>query len=288
MWCNGIYANLEEFIHLWCSCVDSTFVTSWWKFMGLSARQTTSSTWTPARRRSSVDTWSSISTMQRSKTTYIWVRTVLFFCLFFVLYCIVFIYLPLHFSLSRKVYPCNSSTSLEHAQKWKRCRCWDEYRGRRQWDKVCYFPHQWEWWFTSSVIITLYNSSRCRADSGAAAESPASKRRRQEERDLSFLQVKNRDGQVSLFVDLGKDICRFLFVALWFYVSSICNCVFFFTGVYTKNRNFRLYKSSKVGKNAAFTVADDNRFLPTPERRGISKEESVFLASLVCNLRYGS
>ncbi len=57
------------------------------------------------------------------------------------------------------------------------------------------------------------------------------------------------------------------------------------TGVYTKNRNFRLYKSSKVGKNAAFTVAEDNMFIPKPEK-GISVEESVFLASLVCNLRY--
>lgn len=56
------------------------------------------------------------------------------------------------------------------------------------------------------------------------------------------------------------------------------------TGVYTKNRNFRLYKSSKVGKNAAFTVADDNEFIHKPEK-GISAEESVFLASLVCNIR---
>lgn len=59
------------------------------------------------------------------------------------------------------------------------------------------------------------------------------------------------------------------------------------TGVYTKNRNFRLYKSSKVGKNAAFTVADDNEFIGKPEK-GISAEESVFLASLVCNMRYNT
>ena len=57
------------------------------------------------------------------------------------------------------------------------------------------------------------------------------------------------------------------------------------TGVYTKNRNFRLYKSSKAGKNAAFTVADDNKFI-TKREKGISPEESVFLASLICNLRY--
>ena len=57
------------------------------------------------------------------------------------------------------------------------------------------------------------------------------------------------------------------------------------TGVYTKNRNFRLYKSSKVGKNAAFTLADDNKFIDKPEK-GMSAEQSVFLASLVCNVRY--
>nr|XP_046273314.1 DNA-directed primase/polymerase protein isoform X2 [Scatophagus argus] len=90
------------------------------------------------------------------------------------------------------------------------------------------------------------------------AESPQTKRHKREERDLSFLWVKNKDGQDCLFVDLG---------------------------VYTKNRNFRLYKSSKVGKNAAFTVADDNKFVAKPEK-GISVEESVFLASLVCNLSF--
>ncbi|XP_070842083.1 DNA-directed primase/polymerase protein [Chaetodon trifascialis] len=90
------------------------------------------------------------------------------------------------------------------------------------------------------------------------ADSPKTKRRKLEERDRRFLQVKNKDGQDCLFVDLG---------------------------VYTRNRNFRLYKSSKVGKNAAFTVADDNTFVAKPEK-GISAEESVFLASLVCNLRF--
>ncbi|XP_031727275.1 DNA-directed primase/polymerase protein [Anarrhichthys ocellatus] len=90
------------------------------------------------------------------------------------------------------------------------------------------------------------------------AESPQAKRCKQEETDLKFLQVKNKDGQDCLFVDLG---------------------------VYTKNRNFRLYKSSKVGKNSAFTVADDNTFIHKPDK-GVSEEESVFLASLVCNMSF--
>lgn len=61
----------------------------------------------------------------------------------------------------------------------------------------------------------------------------------------------------------------------------------FFTkiGVYTKNRNFRLYKSSKAGKRTAFILAGDNIFHAKPEK-GISAEESVFLASLLCNVRY--
>ncbi|TKS68266.1 DNA-directed primase/polymerase protein [Collichthys lucidus] len=96
------------------------------------------------------------------------------------------------------------------------------------------------------------------AKAGEMSESPQTKRRKQGDADLRFLQVKKKDGQDSLFVDLG---------------------------VYTKNRNFRLYKSSKVGKNAAFTVADDNEFTAKPEK-GISAEESVFLASLVCNLSF--
>ncbi|XP_049426856.1 DNA-directed primase/polymerase protein [Epinephelus fuscoguttatus] len=103
--------------------------------------------------------------------------------------------------------------------------------------------------------------TRTHADSakaGVTLESPQAKRRKQEEKDLSFLQVKNKDGQDCLFVDLG---------------------------VYTKNRNFRLYKSSKVGKNAAFTVADDNKFIDKPQK-GISAEESMFLASLVCNVSF--
>ncbi|XP_042340504.1 DNA-directed primase/polymerase protein [Plectropomus leopardus] len=101
-------------------------------------------------------------------------------------------------------------------------------------------------------------SEETSAKADETSESPQAKRRKQKDRDLRFLQVKNKDGQDCLFVDLG---------------------------VYTKNRNFRLYKSSKVGKNAAFTVADDNKFNEKPEK-GITPEESVFLASLVCNVSF--
>lgn len=55
-------------------------------------------------------------------------------------------------------------------------------------------------------------------------------------------------------------------------------------GVYTKNRNFRLYKSSKLGKNAAFTVAEDNKYFPKLVKQSTA-EEHIFLASLITNVR---
>lgn len=89
-------------------------------------------------------------------------------------------------------------------------------------------------------------------------EGPQVKKCKPEDEDLSFLLVKSKNGEDCLFVDLG---------------------------VYTKNRNFRLYKSSKIGKNAAFTVADDNEFVPKTEK-GVSVEQGLFLASLVCNISF--
>ncbi|TNM85901.1 hypothetical protein fugu_008172 [Takifugu bimaculatus] len=96
------------------------------------------------------------------------------------------------------------------------------------------------------------------AKTSESCGSPPTKRHKQEERDLGFLLVKNKDGQDCLFVDLG---------------------------VYTKNRNFRLYKSSKAGKRTVFAVAEDNTFHAKPEKSR-SAEESVFLASLVCNVSF--
>ncbi|XP_006882341.1 PREDICTED: coiled-coil domain-containing protein 111 [Elephantulus edwardii] len=76
--------------------------------------------------------------------------------------------------------------------------------------------------------------------------------------DLSFLVVKNDTGEKHLFVDLG---------------------------VYTRNRNFRLYKSSKIGKHIALEVAKDNRFSPK-QSESICEENQYFLSSLVSNVRY--
>ncbi|KFP24939.1 Coiled-coil domain-containing protein 111, partial [Colius striatus] len=75
--------------------------------------------------------------------------------------------------------------------------------------------------------------------------------------ELSFLIVNNKEGDKQLFVDLG---------------------------VYTKNRNFRMYKSSKAGKNVILKIAEDNKFVPDCEEN-ISLEEAYFLSSLICNIR---
>ncbi|XP_007466581.1 PREDICTED: DNA-directed primase/polymerase protein [Lipotes vexillifer] len=76
--------------------------------------------------------------------------------------------------------------------------------------------------------------------------------------DLSFLIVKNNVGEKHLFVDLG---------------------------VYTRNRNFRLYKSSKIGKYVPLEVAEDNKFYPV-QSKNISKENQYFLSALVSNVRF--
>ncbi|XP_009909170.2 DNA-directed primase/polymerase protein [Dryobates pubescens] len=75
--------------------------------------------------------------------------------------------------------------------------------------------------------------------------------------DFSFLIVNDKEGNKQLFVDLG---------------------------VYTKNRNFRMYKSSKAGKNVMLKIAEDNKFVPSCED-GVSLEEAYFLSSLICNVR---
>ncbi|XP_041335795.1 DNA-directed primase/polymerase protein isoform X3 [Pyrgilauda ruficollis] len=74
--------------------------------------------------------------------------------------------------------------------------------------------------------------------------------------DFSFLIVKDKEGNRQLFVDLG---------------------------VYTKNRNFRMYKSSKAGKNVILKIAEDNKFIPSCEK-DVSLEEAYFLSSLICNI----
>ncbi|XP_054679843.1 DNA-directed primase/polymerase protein isoform X3 [Grus americana] len=75
--------------------------------------------------------------------------------------------------------------------------------------------------------------------------------------EFSFLIVNGKEGGKQLFVDLG---------------------------VYTRNRNFRMYKSSKAGKNVILKIAEDNKFVPDCEE-DVSLEEAYFLSSLICNIR---
>ncbi|KFZ53593.1 Coiled-coil domain-containing protein 111, partial [Podiceps cristatus] len=78
-----------------------------------------------------------------------------------------------------------------------------------------------------------------------------------ENAEFSFLIVNDKEGNKQLFVDLG---------------------------VYTRNRNFRMYKSSKAGKNVILKIAEDNKFVPNCEEN-VSLEEAYFLSSLICNIR---
>lgn len=76
--------------------------------------------------------------------------------------------------------------------------------------------------------------------------------------DLSFLIVNGKQGEKQLFVDLG---------------------------VYTKNRNFRLYKSSKAGDCTILDIAEDNKFVPKPVKNTCT-EQQYFFSSLICNIRF--
>ncbi|NXU77271.1 PRIPO protein, partial [Oreotrochilus melanogaster] len=78
-----------------------------------------------------------------------------------------------------------------------------------------------------------------------------------EDSEYSYLIINDKEGDKQLFVDLG---------------------------VYTRNRNFRMYKSSKAGKNVILKIAEDNTFVPNCGDND-SLEEAYFLSSLICNIR---
>ena len=79
--------------------------------------------------------------------------------------------------------------------------------------------------------------------------------------DVEKLFVKNQDGEMTFFCDLG---------------------------VYSRNRNFRLYGSTKIGKNAALVVAEQSGFhgdLKTRKKFRKNPDELeklFFLDTLVC------
>lgn len=56
----------------------------------------------------------------------------------------------------------------------------------------------------------------------------------------------------------------------------------FFLGVYTKNRAFRLYRSSKFDKKECFLVAQENQWKPIiVDFHPNEAEHKTFMASLV-------
>lgn len=55
-------------------------------------------------------------------------------------------------------------------------------------------------------------------------------------------------------------------------------------GVYTKNRNFRILRSTKFGKNSPLVVAQENQYVPL-KKAGESTEELLFMDSLVTTVR---
>ena len=78
-----------------------------------------------------------------------------------------------------------------------------------------------------------------------------------------------------MFFEYAK--CRFSQVLQW-----VCIKLLSFTGVYTKNRNFRLFMSSKLGKKSPLTVSDQNQYMPD---KGGNSEEQLFCDSLVANVQ---
>ncbi|CAH1799428.1 unnamed protein product [Owenia fusiformis] len=58
------------------------------------------------------------------------------------------------------------------------------------------------------------------------------------------------------------------------------------TGVYTKNRNFRLYLSSKRGKNNHLRLSKWNKYSPKPTKTTRDIEKRIFLDSLIANVKY--
>ncbi|XP_074678841.1 DNA-directed primase/polymerase protein isoform X1 [Strix aluco] len=100
--------------------------------------------------------------------------------------------------------------------------------------------------------------------------------------ELSFLIVNDKEGDKQLFVDLEfSEEPSFLQILLMEFRITFIASLF---RVYTKNRNFRMYKSSKAGKNVILKIAEDNKFVPNCEEN-ISLEEAYFLSSLICNIR---
>lgn len=260
------------------------FVTSWWKFMESPLPPATSWTLTPVRRRSSVGISSSISKMQFSKTTYTWVRSMLSKGNFlwrvvlksYSLCCLGrFIHAILQPILSTLKGGRSHNSGVNSSEM--------RFGFQISPIKHCFFAiNTWGLLFLISEMtaehLTFLEANQRRHRRVVGVHRPRGPNRRSETCGSSWWRTRTAR-TVCLLISVRETQKWFAFLC-WFSHLSFTK-----TGVYTKNRNFRLYKSSKAGKRTAFAVAEDNTFHANPEKSS-SAEESVFLASLVCNVRY--
>ena len=81
-------------------------------------------------------------------------------------------------------------------------------------------------------------------------------------------------------------VTHFLKMDVSCYLGSGFFCtpyILFFVGVYTKNRNFRLYLSSKLNKNTTLKLANENHY-PSFSNDEID-HKTIFFDSLVANVQ---
>lgn len=90
------------------------------------------------------------------------------------------------------------------------------------------------------------------------------------------------------FVCMLKNVIQLfsmIFTQVWEITLSIRVLRRFFflanAGVYTKNRNFRLYLSSKFGKKNPLLVAAENEFVPLSSMN----DKAIFMDSLIANVK---
>lgn len=94
---------------------------------------------------------------------------------------------------------------------------------------------------------------------------------------IEFLVKKNNDGELTWFCDMGMERIEVM-------DNGEMEC---FVGVYTKNRAFRLLRSSKFDKQECFTIAPENQWKPNSPQFHPSAtqpspaEHETFMASLV-------
>ncbi|XP_067130692.1 DNA-directed primase/polymerase protein-like [Centruroides vittatus] len=101
--------------------------------------------------------------------------------------------------------------------------------------------------FVNYVCLNIMNQISSESTSNNSLSPP----------DLLKLLIKDKDGKDSLFCDLG---------------------------VYSKNRNFRLYLSTKFRKNAPLILSEENEYKNSQNDTG-DTEENIFLDSLITYFR---